>query len=94
MFLDDYANWLWKKTTKPYVVHDMKHEKVYYSPSPKVPWVSGKVPAPLTWIFSQGTHFHSFFSHACFSNRLKQNNLIFSQQKKIISPKTVNSSTS
>jgi hypothetical protein len=61
MFLDDYANWLWKKTTKPYVVHDMKHEKVYYSPSPKVPWVSGKVPAPLTWIFSQGTHFHSFF---------------------------------
>ncbi|XP_025828367.1 uncharacterized protein LOC112903338 [Panicum hallii] len=53
-FVDDYIDWLWKKTTTSCGVYDMKDEKVY-SPLPMVPWKSGD--APATWLFSQGeTH--------------------------------------
>jgi hypothetical protein len=57
-FVDDYIDWLWKKTTTSCGVYDMKDEKVY-SPLPMVPWKSGD--APATWLFSQGTHVHNFF---------------------------------
>ncbi|RLM68968.1 hypothetical protein C2845_PM17G00230 [Panicum miliaceum] len=50
-FLDDYTNWLWKKTTTSCGVYDMKDEEVYSS-LPMVSWKSGDVPA--TWLFSQG----------------------------------------
>ncbi|KAG2622713.1 hypothetical protein PVAP13_3KG042370 [Panicum virgatum] len=50
-FVDDYTNWMWKKTTTSCGVYDMKDEKVY-SALPMVSWKSGDVPA--TWLFSQG----------------------------------------
>ncbi|XP_025808141.1 uncharacterized protein LOC112886453 isoform X1 [Panicum hallii] len=53
-FVDDYIDWLWKKTTTSCGVYDMKYEKGY-SPLPMVSWKSGD--APATWLFSQGeTH--------------------------------------
>ena len=39
-FLDDYTDWIWKKTTTSCGVYDMKDEKVY-SPLPMVSWKSG-----------------------------------------------------
>jgi len=57
-FLDDYTDWIWKKTTTSCGVYDMKDEKVY-SALPMVSWKSGDVPA--TWLFSQGTHVQTFF---------------------------------
>ncbi|KAG2559681.1 hypothetical protein PVAP13_8KG126320 [Panicum virgatum] len=39
-FLDDYTDWIWKKTTTSCGVYDMKDEKVY-SALPMVSWKSG-----------------------------------------------------
>ncbi|CAL4995882.1 unnamed protein product [Urochloa decumbens] len=50
-FIDDYTNWLWKKTTTSCEVYDMKDEKVYSS-LPTVSWKSGDLPA--TWLFLTG----------------------------------------
>ncbi|CAO2145381.1 unnamed protein product [Urochloa humidicola] len=50
-FIDDYIDWVWKKTTTSCGVYDMKNKKVYSS-LPTVSWKIGDLPA--TWLFSQG----------------------------------------